>query len=42
VEPILELAAEGLGVQQISFAKLGRDYVSVIRSLSDEIVPKLS
>ena len=44
VEPILELAAEAqrLGFQQISFAKLGRDYASVIRFLSDELIPRLS
>ena len=44
MEPIPELAAgaEGLGVQQTSFARLGRDYASVIRFLSDGIVPRLS
>lgn len=44
VEPILELAAEAqrLGFDQISFAKLGRDYASVIRFLSDEILPRLA
>ena len=44
VEPILELAAEAerLGFEQISFAKLGRDYASVIRFLSDEVIPRLS
>jgi 5,10-methylenetetrahydromethanopterin reductase len=44
VEPILELAAEAqrLGFEQISFAKLGRDYASVIRFLSDEVLPRLA
>lgn len=44
VEPILELAKEAqrLGFEQISFAKLGRDYASVIRFLSDEVLPRLS
>ena len=44
VEPILELAAaaERLGFDQISFAKLGRDYAKVIRFLSAEVLPRLS
>lgn len=44
VEPILELAAEAhrLGFDQISFAKLGKDYAATIRFLSDEVIPRLA
>lgn len=43
VEPILELAAaaQRLGFEQISFAKLGLDYAETIRFLSTEIIPKV-
>ncbi len=44
VEPILELAAgaQRLGFDQISFAKLGKDYAATIRFLSDEVIPRLA
>jgi hypothetical protein len=44
VEPILELAAEAhcLGIDQISFAKLGKDCAATIRFLRDEVIPKLA